>query len=807
MSPSPKSGVPKLPLLAVRDVVLFPHMTLPLSVGREKSIKALEAALAKHDKRILVCTQRQATVEDPGVADLFPIGVEAETVQCLKMPDGTLKVLLQGLRRARAAKQTYSAALGYWEAECDPVEELGSIGPESQALKRHVVESFEKYGKLSRRITPEAIAPLVQIEDPSRLADTIAASAIVKIAERQDLLETTSVVERLHKLDVMLNAEIEILNVEKKIHADVRKNIEKTQKEYYLTEQMKAIQKELRQKDDFGKELDELRDKIKEAKMSKAGEEASLKELGRLEKMMPFSPEATVCRSYLDWMIGLPWAKTTKDSLDLKSAEKILNEDHFGLEKAKERVLEYLAVCKLTKSLKGPILCFVGPPGVGKTSLAKSISRAMGRKFTRMSLGGVRDEAEIRGHRRTYIGSLPGRLVQSLRKAGSRNPVFLLDEIDKMGMDWRGDPAAALLEVLDPEQNSTFMDHYLDVEFDLSQIMFVCTANTLEGIPVSLQDRLEILRFPGYTHREKVSIAKGHLIPKQLKDHGVPLKSVDITEAALNRTMQEYAREAGVRSLEREIASMARKAARIIVQDKTEKITIDASNLEKFLGIPKYHHEKNSHNDVGVATGLAWTEHGGEILAIEAVALNGKGILTLTGKLGSVMQESAHAALSFIKSIAKILSVPPSAFKGKDIHIHVPEGAIPKDGPSAGIAIATAVASLVSGRPVKPGVAMTGEITLRGRVLPIGGLKEKVMAAHREGLKTVLFPMGNLKDVEEIPKEIQAGIELVPVKDISEVLRLALLPIPPKTKQKSFSWAPPRAEPRIITGLPRPGAA
>ena len=537
---------------------------------------------------------------------------------------------------------------------------------------------------------------------------------------------------------------------------------------------MKAIQKELRQKDDFAKEIEDLRKAVKDAKMPKEAFEAADKEVGRLEKMMPFSPESTVSRTYIDWMVRVPWSKRTRDNLDQKRASDILDADHYELKKAKERILEYLAVCALTKKLKGPILCFVGPPGVGKTSLGRSIARAMGRKFIRLSLGGVRDEAEIRGHRRTYIGSLPGRIIQSLKKAGTKNPLFLLDEIDKMGMDWRGDPAAALLEVLDPEQNNTFLDHYLDVPFDLSQIMFVCTANTLEGIPVSLQDRLEILRFPGYTHQEKRFIARKFLLPKQLKDHGLAPESVTVDDGALDRTIEEYTREAGVRGLEREMASLARKAARALAADRAAKVAIGEDNLPQYLGVPKFLKERNSFNAVGVSTGLAWTEIGGVTMAIEAVAMPGKGGLQLTGKLGSVMIESAQAAYSYLRSIAKTLGIPPEAFRRFDFHVHVPEGAMPKDGPSAGIAIATALLSLLTGRPVLSGLGMTGEITLRGRVLPIGGLKEKVLAAHREGLKRVLFPEQNLKDIEEIPAEIQAQVKLIPVRHFDQVVELAL---------------------------------
>ncbi len=794
-----------LPLLAVRDVVLFPHMALPLSVGREKSIRALEAAAAEPAKLILVVAQRQASIEDPQTKDLYEVGVLAEIIQSLKMPDGTLKVFLQGLSRARAASPQFSGK-GYWESGLEHIEEPVRSGPEAAALMRHSIEVFERYVKLSRRVAVEALAPLAQIDELGRLTDTIAASAIVKIAERQALLESFDPKARAKKLITLINAEIDILNLDKKIHSQVRTQIEKTQKEYYLTEQMKAIQKELRQKDDFGKEIEELREKIAQAKMPKAAQEAALKDLSRLEKMMPFSPESTVCRTYLDWMIGLPWSKQTRDNLDISRAGKVLDEDHYGLEKPKERILEYLAVCQLTRRLRGPILCFVGPPGVGKTSLGRSIARAVGRKFVRLSLGGVRDEAEIRGHRRTYIGSLPGRIIQSLRKAQSRNPVFLLDEIDKMGMDWRGDPAAALLEVLDPEQNSTFLDHYLDVEFDLSNVMFICTANTLEGIPVSLQDRLEIMRFPGYTHREKISIARGYLIPKQLKDHGLAPSLVEIRDAALDRAIREYTREAGVRNLEREMGSLARKAAKKIVQEKPQKLVIDAGDIPKYLGVPKFHQERIAHNEVGVATGLAWTEHGGEVLAIEVVATPGKGALTLTGKLGSVMQESAQAALSYIKSAAKWLGVPPATFRRQDFHVHVPEGAIPKDGPSAGITLATALASQISGRPVRPDVAMTGEITLRGRVLPIGGLKEKVMAAHREGIKTVLFPYANAKDLEDIPKDVLAQLEMHPVRHISDVFAKALLPEMAKARGSAWpglgSPLTDRSEP-----LQRPGAA
>ncbi|MEK9145967.1 MAG: endopeptidase La, partial [Elusimicrobiota bacterium] len=578
--------------------------------------------------------------------------------------------------------------------------------------------------------------------------------------------------------------------LERKIHTRVKGQIEKSQKEYYLTEQMKAIQKELRQKDDFAKELDELRAKVAEAKMPPAALEASLKDLERLSKMMPFSPEATVCRTYLDWMVSLPWSKKTRDNLDIRRAAAILDEDHYGLEKAKDRVLEYLAVCRLTRKLRGPILCFVGPPGVGKTSMGRSIARAMNRRFARVALGGVRDEAELRGHRRTYIGSLPGRILQSMRKAKSRNPVFLLDEIDKMGMDWRGDPSSALLEVLDPEQNSTFVDHYLDVEFDLSSVMFLCTANSLDGIPVALQDRLEIIRFPGYTQREKLSIAKEFLIPKQLAEHGLKPGRLAFQDPALLRIISEYTREAGVRSLEREIAQACRKSARRIVEDASERIEITAADLPRSLGVPKFPPEESSHNAVGVSTGLAWTEAGGTLLAIEVLSYPGKGEIQLTGKLGTVMQESAKAALSFVRSRAAKLGIAPALFKSTSFHIHVPEGAVPKDGPSAGTAIAAALASHLTGRAVLPGVAMTGEITLQGRVLAIGGLKEKVLAAHRQGIKTVLFPKTNAKDLEEIPKEVLAELEMTPIDSLEEVFARSLAPERERAKRRAPAWAP-----------------
>ncbi|OIO72205.1 MAG: endopeptidase La [Elusimicrobia bacterium CG1_02_37_114] len=764
----------KLPLLPVRDVVVFPTMVTPLAVGREKSVKAVEDSMSQH-KLIFISTQKKVQVEDPAQNDIYEIGIIAEVLQLLKMSDGTLKVLVEGIKRGRLLSFKYLQEKNYVEVEVETIVEQEEETPELEALKREAHKVFAQYVKINRRLPLEISAAIINIEDSSRLSDIIASHLTIKLHERQILLETISLKERMVKIVEILNREIEILNIERRIQGRVKTQIEKTQKEYYLSEQMKAIQKELHQKDDFAKEIDELRTKIKQAKMTKEAQETSEKELQRLEKMMPFSPEATVIRTYLDWLINLPWAVTTQDNFDIKRAEAILEEDHYGLKKAKERVLEYLAVLKRVKDFKGPILCFVGPPGTGKTSLAKSIARALGRNFVRASLGGVRDEAEIRGHRRTYIGSLPGRIIQWMRKAKSKNPVFLLDEIDKMGMDWRGDPSAALLETLDPEQNNSFVDHYLDVEFDLSKVMFITTANTVDSIPPALVDRLEIIRFPGYTMDEKIKIAQLFLIPKQLKQHGLTEENVKITTEAIKEIMQDYTREAGVRNMEREIASIYRKVSKeIALQEKEKLITITKKNSNKYLGIPEFYREKVSPNDVGIATGLAWTEHGGETLTIEVLMLKGKGKYTLTGKLGEVMRESAQASLSYVRSISKLLNINEKIFKDRDFHIHVPEGAIPKDGPSAGITIATAIASIVTNRPIKKDLAMTGEITLRGRVLTIGGFKEKVIAAYRENIKTIIFPEGNKKDLKEIPKKIQHEMKLMPVRHMSEVFKISL---------------------------------
>lgn len=771
-------------LLPVRDIVVFPSMIIPLAVGREKSIKAIEEAMS-NNKYILIVTQKKPNIDDPTPNDIFPIGTLSEILQLLKMPDGTLKVLIEGLERARWYDFKLSEK-GFISVNIEilkdtPVEHTIEI----EALLRRATSSFETYARLSQKVPFEIISPLSNISDAGKLADTITSHLTLKISEKQQILEILAPQQRLEKVIQFLSNEIEILNIERKIQNRVRDQIEKSQKEYYLTEQMKAIQKELKQKDDFAKEIDELREKIKQAKMPKEAQEAAEKELARLEKMMPYSPESTVSRTYLDWMVNLPWSVYTKDNLDIKRAQKILDDDHYGLEKPKERVLEYLAVLKRVKKIKGPILCFVGPPGVGKTSIAHSIAKSLGRNFVRISLGGVRDEAEIRGHRRTYIGSLPGRIIQSMRKAKSKNPVFILDEIDKLGTDWRGDPSAALLEVLDPEQNSTFTDHYLDVEFDLSDVMFITTANTLYSIPPALVDRLETIRFPGYTIEEKLKIAQNFLIPKQLKEHGISQEQLLFTQQAIENIIQLYTQEAGVRNLEREIANVARKFAKELAMGNLKansQVTITPENLKDFVGIPKFYREKISPNDIGIATGLAWTEFGGETLTIETTLMKGSGKLILTGKLGDIMKESAQASLSYIKSLAQQYKINPAIFKTSDIHIHIPEGAVPKDGPSAGAAITTSLTSLLTKRPVKKNLAITGEITLRGRVLPIGGLKEKLIAAYRDGVTTVIYPEGNKKDLEEIPQHILEKIKLVSVTTLKEVLDISLEKT--KTKQR-----------------------
>lgn len=771
----------KLPFIPLRDTVITPYNIVPLSLGRTISILAAEEALKTQDKLIVVSCQKKPNIEHPSFQDVYNVGTLAKILQSLKMPDGSVRILIEGLQKVKITEYVFSTK-GYIEVKYEIMTDKALTEQENieiEALTRQIKEEFKEYVKNNRKLPSEIAISIDTIYEPQKLAYTIVSYLNIKLQDKQKLLEIIDLKQLLEETIKHIIAEKEILKIEERVHSRVKQQIEKAQKEYYLTEQMKAIQRELRQKDDFAKEIEELKEKIKQAKMPKDVEETALKELSRLEKMMPYSPEATVVRTYLDWLISLPWSIKTKDVIDIHKAKQVLDEDHYGLDKIKDRVLEYLAVLKRVKKIKGPILCFVGPPGVGKTSIARSIARALGRNFVSVSLGGVRDEAEIRGHRRTYIGALPGRIIQQMRKAKSKNPVFLLDEIDKMGVDWRGDPSAALLEVLDPEQNYRFVDHYLDVEFDLSDVMFICTANTTYTISPTLLDRLEVINFSGYTWEEKLQIAKKYLIPKVLKNHGAKESEIEFDDEAIKEIIDKYTREAGVRNLEREIANVVRKSLKEISlleekKNKKEKIKITKNNLHIYLGPPKYIRETVSSNGVGVVTGLAWTEYGGETLTIEAVMFKGTGKLLLTGKLGEVMQESAQAALSYVKSISDKLKIKPEIFKKHDLHIHIPEGAIPKDGPSAGVAIATAIASIATKRKVKPEIAMTGEITLQGKVLPIGGLKEKLIAAYREGVKVVYFPEANKKDLEEVPKYVKDKIKLVPVKHIEEVLNKVL---------------------------------
>lgn len=764
--------MPKLPLLPLRGVLVFPYMVIHLDVGRERSVEAIDKAMVE-EREIFLSMQKEAQTDEPDMEDIYKTGTIAEIKQLLKLPGGTIRVLVEGKHRARIKR--FIAFDPYIEVEYEKVEDTTEKSLEIEALMRSLVNKFEDYVKISKKIPPETVVSVVTIEEPGRMADVIASHLSLKVTDKQAVLEALDVKSRLELLCQIISKEMDILEMERKINSRVRKQMEKTQKEYYLREQMKAIQKELGEKDDRISEIEELREKIEKAKMPKEAKEKTLKELERLEKMPPMAAEATVVRNYLDWMLSLPWSKQTKDRINIDRAEKILDEDHYGLEKPKERILEYLAIRKLAQKMKGPILCFVGPPGVGKTSLGKSIARALNRKFIRMSLGGMRDEAEIRGHRRTYVGAMPGRIIQGIKHAGTRNPVFLLDEIDKIGMDFRGDPASALLEVLDPEQNYTFRDHYIEAEFDLSKVMFITTANVQHTIPDPLLDRMEIIYIPGYTELEKVKIASNYLIPKQLKEHGLKESQLEVSENALRRIIREYTREAGVRNLEREIATICRKTAKDIVAGKTERNVVTAKNIEKFLGVPRFRYgiaEKK--DEVGIVTGLAWTQTGGDILTIEATVLPGKGNLTLTGKLGDVMKESAYAGYSYVRSRAVELGIHPKFNEKCDIHIHVPEGAIPKDGPSAGITMTVAMASALSGYAVKRDVAMTGEITLRGRVLPVGGLKEKALAAHRAGIKKILFPKDNEKNLEDIPKTVKRKVEFIPVEHMDEVLEVAL---------------------------------
>ncbi|MCQ4632315.1 endopeptidase La [Shinella sp. CPCC 100929] len=761
------------PVLPLRDIVVFPHMIVPLFVGREKSIRALEEVMGT-DKQIMLATQINASDDDPEVDAIYRIGTVANVLQLLKLPDGTVKVLVEG--RARAEIDGYTERDEFYEAMAHVLVEPDEDPVEIEALSRSVVSEFENYVKLNKKISPEVVGAASQIEDYSKLADTVASHLSIKIVEKQEMLETTSVKLRLEKALGFMEGEISVLQVEKRIRSRVKRQMEKTQREYYLNEQMKAIQKELGDGEDGRDEMAELEEKIAKAKLSKEAREKADAEMKKLRQMSPMSAEATVVRNYLDWLTGIPWNKRSKVKTDLNAAEKVLEEDHFGLDKVKERIVEYLAVQARSTKIKGPILCLVGPPGVGKTSLAKSIAKATGREYVRMALGGVRDEAEIRGHRRTYIGSMPGKVIQSMKKAKKSNPLFLLDEIDKMGMDFRGDPSSALLEVLDPEQNSTFMDHYLEVEYDLSNVMFVTTANTL-NIPAPLMDRMEVIRIAGYTEEEKLEIAKRHLLPKAIRDHALQPKEFSVTDGALMAVVQQYTREAGVRNLERELMKLGRKAVTEIIKGKSAKVEVTAENIHDFLGVPRFRHgEAEGEDQVGVVTGLAWTEVGGELLTIEGVSLpGGKGRMTVTGNLKDVMKESISAAASYVRSRAVDFGIEPPRFDKTDIHVHVPEGATPKDGPSAGIAMATAIVSIMTGIPVSKDIAMTGEVTLRGRVLPIGGLKEKLLAALRGGIKKVLIPEENAKDLADIPDNVKNNMEIVPVSRMGEVIKHALV--------------------------------
>ena len=772
-----KKGEPpvrNLPLLPLRDILVFPHMVVPLFVGREKSIAALDEAMEK-DKFIVLAAQKKPKTNEPTFDDIFAVGTLGVIIQLLRLPDGTVKALVEGKQRVRMRRLVSSEK--FYEVEAEEIVDDTERNVELEALIRQVQSTFEAYVKLNKRIPPEMLSSVSTIEDPARLADTIVAHLSLKLQDKQSILETESPRARLEKLYELMQGEIEILQVEKKIRTRVKKQMEKSQKEYYLNEQMQAIQKELGERDEFKNEIQELEEKIRDKRMSKEATVRARKELKKLKMMSPMSAEATVVRNYIDWILSLPWAELTEDKLDVPGAEKILDEDHYGLRKVKERILEYLAVQALVERIKGPILCFVGPPGVGKTSLARSIARAMGRHFVRISLGGVRDEAEIRGHRRTYIGAMPGKIIQSLRKAGSSNPVFLLDEVDKMSTDFRGDPSAALLEVLDPEQNLSFSDHYLDLDYDLSKVLFICTANTMSGVPLPLQDRMEVIRIAGYTDMEKLSIAQRYLVPKQKEANGLADVSVEFKRGALKLLIHRYTKEAGVRSLEREVAAVARKIAREVLKEGKDKpFLITERRVEKLLGPPRFRYGTAETTDqVGLSTGLAWTELGGELLTIEATVLPGKGKLIITGKLGEVMQESAQAAMSYVRSRAEALGLDKRFLESSDIHVHVPEGAIPKDGPSAGITMATALVSALCKVPVRRDIAMTGEITLRGRVLPVGGIKEKALAAHRGGIKEILIPLESANDIREIPRKVRLAMDIRTVDHMDEVLREALV--------------------------------
>jgi len=769
-----------LPVLPLRNIVVFPGMIVPLFVGREKSIRALEDVMAD-DKEMLLVSQKDGDQDDPKPEDMHDIGTIGTVLQMLKLPDGTVKVLVEG--QARVQMLEYLPNDNFFQASALPLMEDGEDGEEIRALMRTAVSQFDGYVKLNRKIPPEVQSNVSQIDDPVKLADTIAGHLNITLDEKQALLEILSIDKRLEAILGHMEGEVGVLQVEKKIRGRVKRQMEKTQREYYLNEQMKAIQKELGEGEDGGDELAELEDSIAKTKLSKDAREKADAELKKLRNMSPMSAEATVVRNYLDWLLAVPWGKKSRIKKDLGLAETVLNVDHYGLDKVKERILEYLAVQQRSKKLKGPILCLVGPPGVGKTSLGKSIAKATGREFARMSLGGVRDESEIRGHRRTYIGSMPGKVMQSMKKMKTTNPLILLDEIDKLGADYRGDPSSALLEVLDPEQNSTFGDHYMEVDYDLSNVMFVTTANSL-NIPGPLLDRMEIIRIAGYTEDEKVEIAKAHLVPQVIEEHGLRAGEFDLDESAIRKIVQTYTREAGVRGLKRELASLARKAITKIVKGEQETVAIDAANLSDFAGVERFRFGlAEAEDQVGVVTGLAWTEVGGELLTIEGVMLPGKGRMTTTGKLGDVMKESINAASSYVRSRATVFGIEPPLFERKDIHVHVPEGATPKDGPSAGTAMATAIVSVMTGIPVRKEIAMTGEVTLRGRVLPIGGLKEKLLAALRGGITKVLIPKENEKDIAEVPDNIKEGLVIIPVETMDEVLHHALQKAP-----KAIEW-------------------
>lgn len=777
------------PVLPLRDIVVFPSMVVPLFVGREKSVQALEEVV-RQDGKILLLTQKNGGVDEPGEKDLYKMGTIGSILQLLRLPDGTVKVLVEGTSRARVTEHMNNE--DFFQVIAENAEDDAGDKKEIEAIFRTVVSQFEQYVKLNKKIQPETLSTVSKIKDPSLLADTIAAHMSVDIAEKQKILEMTSVYERLEHIFSLMESEIAVLNTERRIRSRVKRQMEKTQREYYLNEQMKAIQKELGEGEDGRDEVGELEDKLKKLKLTKEAKEKVGAELKKLRTMSGMSAEASVIRNYLDWIISIPWKKTTKIKSDLKEAQDILDEDHYGLDKVKERILEYLAVQQRTKKVRSQILCIVGPPGVGKTSLAKSVARATGRNFVRISLGGVRDEAEIRGHRRTYIGSMPGKIIQSMKKAKSSNPLFLLDEIDKMGSDFRGDPAAALLEVLDPEQNNSFGDHYLEVDYDLSDVMFIATANSM-SMPRPLMDRMEVIRIPGYTEDEKISIAQKYLIPKQVKNHGLKKNEWSVSEDAIRDIIRYYTREAGVRNLEREIAKLARKSVKEILLEEKKQINITPKNLGKFAGVRKHSFGEVEKEDmVGIVTGLAWTEVGGELLAVEAVTMPGKGKVNITGKLGDVMQESIKAAVSYVRSRSLDFGVIPPVFYEKDIHIHVPEGATPKDGPSAGTAMTTAIVSVLTGIPVHKNVAMTGEVTLRGRVLAIGGLKEKLLAAMRGGITKVLIPKENVKDLEEIPDNVKSHLEIIPVESVDEVLKHALAETP-----EPVEWTPPKPLPSL----------